>query len=114
MTTLLIKDFTKSSRAISAVDGEKIYQQIDTYFKKGEPVLLDFKGIELTITAFLNSCIGKLYGSYAQEKIKDLLNIENLHEDEKLLLKLVIEKAKERFGKNYPTPNDNIDLVNES
>lgn len=113
MVTLLIKDFTKSSRAISAIDGEKVFQQIDTCFKKGEPVLLDFKGIELTITAFLNSCIGKLYGNYSQEKIKELLNIENLNEDEKLLLKLVIDKAKERFSKQYPTHDDNIDIVNE-
>ncbi len=114
MTKLLIKDFTNSTRAISAIDGEKVYQTIYSHFQKNEPVVLDFYGIELTITAFLNSSIGKLYGVYPVDKIKELLNIENLHHDEKLLLKLVIDKAKERFGKNISENNDNIDLVNES
>jgi hypothetical protein len=114
MTKLLIKEFTKSNRAISALDGEKVFQQITANFQINEPVILDFEGIELTITAFLNSSIGKLYGVYTSEQIKQLLDIVNLNNDEKRLLKLVIEKAKERFGKYNDTNDDNIDVVNES
>lgn len=113
VTTILIKDFTQSSRAVSAHHGEKIYSEIVTHFKKKEPVILDFSGIELTITAFLNSCIGKLYGTFSSEEIKDMLDIQNLQNDEKRLLKLVIDKAKERFGKP-DSDIDNTDLVNES
>ena len=113
MKSLLIKDFTKTSRAISAIDGENVFKAINTHFQNGESVTLDFDGIELTITAFLNSSIGKLYGIYAQEQIKEHLDIKNLKDEEKQLLKLVIEKAKIRFSKNYPFPDDNIDVVNE-
>jgi hypothetical protein len=105
MATLLIKDFTQSNRAISAQDGEKVYNAILTYFTKKESVVLDFSGIEITITAFLNSCIGKLYGTYSSDEIKEMLDIRNLQNDEKRLLKLVIDKAKERFNK----PNSDVD-----
>jgi hypothetical protein len=114
MIRLLIKEFTNSNRAISAVDGEKVFQQIITHFKNNETVILDFAGIELTITAFLNSSIGKLYGVYTSDQIKQLLDIENLNNDEKRLLKLVVEKAKERFSKYKNFNDDNIDVVNES
>lgn len=113
MTTLLIKDYTQSNRAISAHDGEKVYNEILAHFSKKEPVILDFSGIELTITAFLNSCIGKLYGTFSSDEIKKMLDIQNLQNDEKRLLKLVIDKAKVRFSKP-DSDIDNTDIVNES
>lgn len=112
MTTLLIKDFTQSKRAISAQDGEKVYNEILSHFTKREPVVLDFSGIELTITAFLNSSIGKLYSQFPSEVIRELLDIQNLENDEKRLLKLVIDKAKERFQKPNSEADDS-DLINE-
>ena len=112
MTTLVIKDFTHSNSAISAHDGEKVYNEILQHFKKNESVILDFTGIELTITAFLNSSIGKLYASYSSEIIRNLLDIRNLANDEKRLLKLVIDKAKERFN-NPSSDSDNVDIINE-
>jgi hypothetical protein len=53
-----------------------------------------------------------LYASYSSEKIRGMLDIQNLANDEKRLLKLVIDKAKERFSKPA-SDNDNVDLVNE-
>lgn len=108
--TIRIKDFTKSDRAVSAIDGESVYAQVEMCFMNNEPVVLDFEGIELTITAFLNSSIGKLYSTFEVEKIKRLLSIVNLNKDELPLLKFVIEKAKERFGKD----ERNNDLIDEA
>lgn len=114
MNTLKISEITKSNRAISAVDGEKVHQLISRSFNQNEKVTLDFEGIDLTITAFLNSSIGKLYAIYSQDKIKELLNIVNLHPEEVQLLKLVIDVAKERFNRGYSPDQDNVDVVNES
>ena len=113
MQKILIKDITQSHRAISALDGEKIYNKLLSHFENSEKVVLDFEGIELTITAFLNSSIGKLYAKYDYQFLKEMLDIKNMNSEELLLLKLVIEKAKERFSKNYPSNLDNIDFVNE-
>ena len=101
-TTLLISSFTNSNRAVSAQDGDKVYNAILPYFEKNESVTLDFEGIELIITAFLNTCIGKLYGKFSSDELKTLLDIQNLKKDEMRLLKLVIDKAKERFNKQPP------------
>lgn len=98
MANLKIKDYTGSSKAISALDGEVIYSKIIEAFERKEPVVLDFSEIDLTITAFLNASIGKLYSHYNSEEVKNLLDIQNLNQDEVLLLKFVIEKAKERFN----------------
>ena len=111
METIKIKDITNSHLAVSSIDGDKVFDIIDISFKADKKVELDFEGIELTITAFLNSSIGKLYSIYNVEKIKSLLTIINLKQDEVVLLKLVIEKAKERFGKDFLNDNDLVDEV---
>lgn len=113
MITLNVKDITKSHLAVSAADGEIIYGKLVAAFEKDEKVVVDFSGIDLTITAFLNASIGKLYGKYSSEQIKAKLGIENLQVEEKQLLKMVIDLAKLRFEKKYPDNLNNIDLLNE-
>lgn len=113
MHRIVIKDITKSNRAISANDGDKVYESIIAHIEQGEKVILDFQGISLTITAFLNSAVGRLYSTYKNEKVKEMLSIENLQQQELPLLKLVVDKAKERFTKPYPTDLGEIDLLNE-
>lgn len=113
MTTISIKNITESTLAVSAADGELVFNNVVEAFDKGEKVVLDFEGIDLTITAFMNASIGKLYGKYPTESIRELLDIVNLQNEEKQLLRIVIERAKMRFNKTYPTSLDNIDLFNE-
>lgn len=113
MTNIKIKDITRNSLAVSAADGDVVYDKIVETFDKEEKVVLDFEGIELTITAFMNAAIGKLYGKYPTETIRERLDIVNLQNEEKQLLRIVVERAKMRFNKTYPTSLDNIDLFNE-
>lgn len=113
MITLNVKDITESSLAVSAADGEIVYSKLVEAFEKDEKVVVDFKDIELTITAFLNASIGKLYGRFSTEEIREKLSIENLQVEEKQLLKMVIDLAKRRFEKKYPDNLNNIDLLNE-
>ncbi len=113
MREIKIKDITKSHLAVSAADGDMVFAQIVEGFDKGEKVKLDFEGIDLTITAFMNASIGKLYGKYSVQVIRDLLDIVNLQNEERQLLRLVVDRAKQRFQKTYPTALDNFDLFNE-
>lgn len=112
MNKITIKEITGNLLAVSALDGEKVYTKISESFMKNEIVELDFVDIDLTITAFLNPSIGKLYSIYPTEKIRELLKITNLKQDEIQLLKIVIEKAKERFGKS--DSNNESDILNEA
>lgn len=113
MIKVIIKDITGNNLAVSAADGDLVFEKVVEGIDKGEKVVLDFTGIDLTITAFMNASIGKLYGKYETETIRELLDIVNLQNEEKQLLRIVIERAKMRFNKTYPTSLDNIDLFNE-
>lgn len=113
MKTVQVKDIVQGNRALSAADGEKIFAIVDEAFEKNENAVIDFSEIKLTITAFLNASIGKLYSKYSSDEIRNLLEIRNLASDELELLKIVIDRAKERFSKRYPDDLDKIDIVNE-
>jgi hypothetical protein len=108
--TIKVIDYTHSDRAVSAANGEDIYAKIALCFENNENVNLDFEGIKITITAFQNACIGNLYANFETEKIKNLLTISNLNNDELPLLKLVIDEAKKRFGRE----NNQNDLLDET
>lgn len=110
---ILVSNLVDSHLAISAFDGNKVFEVIKKNIENKTKTDLDFNGIELTITAFLNSSIGKLYSIYSSEEIKQYLHISNLKKEEVGLLALVITRAKARFNKEYPIQLDNIDLVNE-
>lgn len=110
---LNIKSFTDSHLAVSAKQGSKIYEELYTSIKNEKNIVLDFEGIELIITAFLNASIGKLYSEFTSEEIRKYLTIENLDPTETELLKLVLEHAKDRFNKHYPENYDNIDILND-
>jgi hypothetical protein len=45
--------------------GQDLYKEIEPAIAKGEPVLLDFSGVELVTACFLNSAIGQLYSYYS-------------------------------------------------
>lgn len=110
MKVINISEVIGKSNAVSSSDGEKIFEIISAEFNNNESIELDFSGIQLTITAFLNSSIGNLYANFSVEKIKENLTISNLQIDDLELLQFVIEKAKQRFG---GIDTNEIDLIDE-
>ena len=97
---IIIKDIIKTNFAVSTEDGNSIFILLEENFSKDKEVVLDFSGITLMTTAFLNSAIGQLYSldkypsSYLNEKLK-LINVE---EHDKPLFSLVVKRAKEYFA----------------
>lgn len=70
---ILIKDFVKSNTAISYDDGQKCLKYVLKYVDNEQEIILDFKGIDFVITAFLNPIIGDLIlqkGIIVMKKIK--------------------------------------------
>lgn len=94
---LVIKDIIKGDTAVSTDDGDLVYQEIVVILKLGNPVELDFSGINIMTTAFLNAAIGQLYSAFTSEQLNSLLKLVNVAADDRILFKKVIERAKEYF-----------------
>ncbi|MGE7623584.1 STAS-like domain-containing protein [Viridibacillus sp. NPDC096237] len=89
-----VRDVIGSGIAISATKGEIVYKELTLALKENVNVELDFEGITDLTTAFLNVAIGHLYSEYSGEELNDKLDILNLDELDKYLLKQVIERVK--------------------
>lgn len=100
MKHLIIKDIINSELAVSTENGEKVFEIVDSYLMNKEKVELDFGGITIMITAFLNAAIGKLYGKkeYTPEFLNEYLKLENVDKEDRSLFKDVIQRAKEYFA----------------
>ena len=100
MKHLVIKDIINSELAVSTENGNKVFEIVDSYLQQNEKVELDFRGITIMITAFLNAAIGSLYSKkeYTGQFLNDHLTLENVEEDDRVLFKDVIQRAKEYFA----------------
>ena len=104
-TTIKINDFVSCHKGITPDEGEPIYSAIKQAFIEGSSVCLDFEGIEMMTTAFLNVVIGNLYKDYTSEQLKDLLSFSSLSTASALRIKKVTDNAKlfykdeEKFAK---------------
>ena len=70
-------------------EGKPIYA-----LNKKEEVSLDFAGIELMTTAFLNVAIGNLYKDYSSDFIKQYLKLQNVSVENARRIKKVTDTAK--------------------
>jgi hypothetical protein len=93
-----IKDFISSEKAVSSDDGDILFNAINDEIKIGIVVELDFSGITMMTTAFLNSAIGQLYSLYNSEKLNRSIQLLNVETEDKILFKKVIDRAKEFFA----------------
>lgn len=96
-TYLHLATIIGSPDAVSSEDGERVFYSINEALKSGRKVNLDFGGITLLITSFLNTAVGQLYGVYDTKFIQDHLSVSNLSDEDKDTLRLVTRRAKEYF-----------------
>lgn len=85
---------TGDSFCVAAEDGEKVFEQIKKGFSEGKKIDVSFLNVEMLTSAFLNTAIGKLYGEFDDKKIKDNLSVSDISDEDKLLLKRVVDTAK--------------------
>lgn len=110
MAHLIIKDIINSDLAVSTEKGIQVFELINSNLQANQQVILDFKGVSVLITAFLNAAIGKLYAnnSYTGEFLNSHLKLLNVESDDRILFIDVIERAKEYFAdKNSFEKNSN-------
>lgn len=100
MKHLIIKDIIGTDLAVSTENGNKVFEIVDQHLQSKEKVELDFAGITIMITAFLNAAIGSLYSKkeYTGEFLNEHLKLENVEPDDIKLFRDVIQRAKEYFA----------------
>lgn len=75
MKTISVQDTVNGCLAITSSQGEAIFQKIDSLLSMGESVTLDFNGIEIVSTRFLNQIYGIVLNP-ANNRLADFDNIK--------------------------------------
>ncbi len=96
---LNVKTIIDSKVAFDDVNGNKLFNAIlDATKGNGKTVVLDFKGIELVNTAFLNNAVGKLFDKNIFDLEVNRVRVENMDESKKELLKESISNAVKKYA----------------
>ena len=105
-----VSEYVTLNQGVTLEEGEKIYNMIDVALKGNDQVKLDFTGITLTTTAFLNVVIGVLYKDYSPEELRRRLILEGVSAETREKIKKVTNTAK-LFYQNQTTFNKNVEEV---
>jgi transcriptional regulator len=113
MTHVKVKDIINSELAVSTENGDKVFEMIDALLQRKESVELDFIGVSIMITAFLNAAIGRLYSKkeYTGDFLNQNLKLINVAEEDRVLFKDVIERAKEYFANKVDFEKNSNDAI---
>lgn len=98
--TIVIKEVLGSKTADDNQKGKIIFDKIKELADQNAcgKIILDFRGIELVNTAFLNDAIGRLYDGNQFDRSRHPVLIANMDPEAKDLVKESIIVAKEKFA----------------
>lgn len=60
-------------------------------------VSLSFTIETIISAAFLNAAVGQLYGDFAEDRVRELLSVKDMAQEDMALLERVVDNAKEYF-----------------
>ena len=83
---------------VASSNGQEVYDRLAAALEADRHVALSFHKVTTLTAAFLNAAIGQLYGTFSEEQIRSLLEVENVESDDLALLKRVVDNAKRYFN----------------
>jgi hypothetical protein len=92
-----LTEIVGSDLCIASEDGQKVHDAIKKALQEGKNVRISFKNVDDLTSAFLNSAIGQLYSEFSEDELKASLAVSDASPEDLLLLKRVIQRAKEFF-----------------
>lgn len=92
--TIKLDDFLTMHSGVTPDEGKPVYKSIIDAFENGYSVTLDFAGVTLLTTAFLNVVIGDLYENHTSEELKTKLRLVNHSDSTAIRIKKVTDNAK--------------------
>lgn len=90
---LKVSEVTGSKICVSSAHGSLLYEKIKEVWSTGRTVVLDFAGVDLLISAFLNAAVGRLVEGSTAAAVRERLRFENLVEEDAELIQHVLENA---------------------
>ncbi len=96
-TVINIINIVGDSFCVEAEDGQKVFELVKKFFDENRKVTLSFLNVEMLTTAFLNTAIGQLYGTFSEELIKKNLTVKGLTKSGSISLKRVVTTAKQYY-----------------
>lgn len=108
--TIFIDKKVTMHQGITDEEGVVIYKEILSLLNDGKNVELDFHGIIMMTTAFLNVVIGQLYKDYTSEQLKGRIIFNNISEADALRIKKVADNAK-LFYKDQDSFTQNVEEI---
>lgn len=111
--TLKIADIAGGGSCVASEDGDKVYDAIVAAMRAEKRVQLSFAGVEDLTSAFLNAAVGQLYkGDLSEHVIRSSL-AQPIHasREDLVLLKRVVERAKEFFRNPEPFHQAAVDVM---
>lgn len=99
-TNINVKTVIQSELADNKDKGNFLCSKISDELKLTEGlVILDFEGITLINTAFLNDAIGSLFGKFDIMEVTSRLRVKNIENDDIDLFKEVLKNAANQYFK---------------
>ena len=92
-----IFDIVGGSLCVSADDGQRVHDKIVPLLRDGQKVVLSFEQVETLISTFLNAAIGQLYGEFPEDRIRELVDVRDMDEEDIAVLRRVVDNAKTYF-----------------
>jgi hypothetical protein len=86
-----------SPLCVTSDDGQKVFERIAGALKDGKSITVSFRNVSGLTPVFLNASIGQLYSAFSQEEIRARLKVKDLAPADLVLLKCVVDTAKEYF-----------------
>jgi hypothetical protein len=98
MTKPLMMHQMFGENLLNPEDGERLHAAIHDDLAAGRDVVLDFAGVRIVASAFLNAAIGQLYADLPEQVIKQHLTVPNLSDMGKFALKRVVDNSKRYYS----------------
>lgn len=92
-----IFDIVGGPLCVSADDGQRVHDKIAPLLRGGTPVVLSFERVETLIPTFLNVAIGQLYGEFHEDRIREMVTVQDMDAEDRAVLKRVVDNAKAYF-----------------
>lgn len=96
--TIRVAEFAGGPFAVSAEDGQRLYERIAPLLQEGTPVALSFAGIEAMIGAFLNSAVGLLCVDFAEDRLGVLLTLRDISADDRATVERSMRNARAYYA----------------
>ncbi len=86
-----------NSICVEADDGTKVSDVVKEFIKNKKAIKLSFLNVTMLTSAFLNTAIGILYKDFTEKEVKDFLSVSDLDSTDAMLLKRVVDNAKNYY-----------------